>query len=106
SATVVPAYNDTITAFDNTWITMNAAGPIRWKSSVTINNRYNGVKGTYISPTNNWQASDFPRYAQDVWHGYNDGNPPEYDVNLDNDEGQRRWKDIQLPFTISSDTAQ
>lgn len=106
TATVVPAYNDTITALGNTFITANASGPIRWRSSVTINNRYNGVKGTYISPTNNWQASDFPRYAQDVWHGYNDGTAPEYDVNLDADEGQRRWKDIQLPFTISSDMAQ
>ena len=90
----------------NAWVEGNAAGPIRWRPSVTINNRYNGVKGTYISPVNNWQASDFPRYAQDVYHGYNDGLPPNYDVNLDYDEGQRLWKDIQLPFTTSCDTAQ
>lgn len=90
----------------DSWVRGNAAGPIRWRPSTTINNRYNGVKGTYISPVNNWQASDFPRYAQDVYHGYNDGLPPNYDVNLDYDEGQRLWKDIQLPFTTSCDTAQ
>jgi hypothetical protein len=26
----------------------------------------NGVKGTYVSPTNNWQASDFPAYTKQI----------------------------------------
>lgn len=89
------------------WIPSNAAGPIRWRSSVTIAELFNGVKGTYISPANNWQSSDFPRYAQDSEHGYNDGPPQyDYDQNLANDGGDRRWLDIQLPFTISCAAAQ
>lgn len=88
------------------WVNTNSAGPIRWRSTVSISNRFNGVKGTYISPSNGWQSSDFPRYAQDTNHGYTWGLSPTFDANLDYDGGQRRWKDIQLPFTISCDTAQ
>jgi hypothetical protein len=100
-------YGSSPTVFTDTWMKQNMAGPIRWRSSVIIRNRYNGVRGTYISPSNNWNAADFPYYAQDENHGYNDG-PPEYqyDQNLANDEGQRRWKSIQLPFTIGSNMAQ
>jgi hypothetical protein len=61
---------------------------------------YNGVKGTYLSPMNNWQSSDIPPYAQDELHGYAS------DANLAADGGDRRWFDIQLPFTISAATAQ
>ena len=89
------------------WIRSNSVGPIRWKPTVTIDARYNGIRGTYISPTSGWQSADFPYYAQDSEHGYNDGPPiDDFDVNLAYDQGQRRWKDIQLPFTISPDTAQ
>ncbi|HXE04489.1 MAG TPA: hypothetical protein VN579_00775 [Bryobacteraceae bacterium] len=78
----------------------NMSGPFRWKPTSSIRDLYNGVKGTYVSPANNWQASDIPAYAQDEIHGY-----PE-DDNLIADGGERRWLDIQLPFTISSATAQ
>lgn len=91
----------------NNWVLGNAAGAIKWRSSVSVSNLYNGVKGTYISPANNWQSSDFPRYAQDSEHGYTNGSPADdYDLNLTNDGGDRRWLDIQLPFTISNATAQ
>jgi hypothetical protein len=76
------------------------SGPFRWKPTVSIRDLYNGVKGTYISPANNWQASDVPAYAQDVAHGYAS------DANLIADGNERRWLDIQLPFTISPATAQ
>jgi hypothetical protein len=122
------------------------SGPFRWKSTVSIRDLYNGVKGTYICPANNWQASDIPPYAQDSTHGYASGpawsgstvyvvgnivqyagvgyialisatghqpdvSPtywaPHYqDANLTADGGDRRWLDIQLPFTISASTAQ
>jgi hypothetical protein len=78
----------------------NAAGPFRWRSKVAIRDLYNGVKGTYVSPVNGWQTSDFPPYAQDTLHGYSS------DANLTADGGDRRWLDIQLPFTVSSSTAQ
>ncbi len=77
-----------------------ATGGFRWKSSVSISDLYNGVKGTYISPVNNWQAADFPRYAQDATHGFGS------DQFLTADGNERRWKDVQLPFTISCPTAQ
>jgi hypothetical protein len=93
--------------FSSAWMDTNASGPRKWRPSVTISSLFNGVKGTYISPTNQWKPSDFPRYAQDADHGYNDG-PSEYnyDLNLANDGGDRRWLDIQLPFTNSAATAQ
>jgi hypothetical protein len=122
------------------------SGPFRWKSTVSIRDLYNGVKGTYICPANNWQASDIPPYAQDSTHGYASGpawsgstvyvvgnivqyagvgyialisatghqpdTSPTYwaphyqDANLTADGGDRRWLDIQLPFTISASAAQ
>jgi hypothetical protein len=82
------------------------AGPPKWKPFPTIRELYNGVKGTYISPANKWQSSDFPAYAQDYLHGY--AGPAQYDgdVNVAIDGGDRRWLDIHLPFTISSSMAQ
>lgn len=77
-----------------------AAGPVRWRPTVSIRDVFNGVKGTYISPSNKWQSTDFPAYAQDAAHGYAG------DANLAADGGDRRWLDIQLPFTISDSMAQ
>jgi hypothetical protein len=85
-----------------------SAGPFRWREKLASRDLYNGVKGTYISPANNWQASDIPPYAQDDLHGYLSGSPmyPFGDANLAADGGERRWLDIQLPFTISVACAQ
>ena len=83
-----------------------SVGPMKWRPSVSVKDLYNGCKGTYISPDNKWQSTDFPGYAQDSDHGY--FGPSEYggDINLAADSGDRRWLDIQLPFTISAATAQ
>lgn len=81
-------------------------GPFRWRSRQSITNLFNGVKGTYVAPVNNWVAADFPRYAQDTFHGYNWGTSPSFDQNLNDDGGDRRWLDIQLPFTNSCPMAQ
>lgn len=86
-----------------------AGGPFRWRQKLSSRDLYNGVKGTYISPANGWQASDIPPYAQDIDHGYMSGGSPMYpfgDANLFADGGDRRWLDIQLPFTISCPAAQ
>lgn len=83
-----------------------AAGPFTWKSKVAIRDLYNGVKGTFISPANGWQNSDFPPYAQDSLHGYSGPSAYEGDANLAEDGGDRRWREIQLPFTISPATSQ
>lgn len=83
-----------------------AAGPIRWKPSPSIRDLYNGVKGTYIAQPNKWMSGDFPPYCQDALHGYSGPSMYEGDVNLAYDGGDRRWLDIQLPFTTSSRQAQ
>jgi len=53
---------------------------------------FNGIKGVYISPDNDWQPSDFP--------------PVKSDVFKSEDNGERIWRDIDLPFTQSSAAAQ
>jgi len=83
-----------------------AAGPFRWRPTVSIRDLFNGVKGTYISPSNKWQSTDFPAYAQDTAHGYHGSSMYGGDINLAADGGDRRWLDIQLPFTISASMAQ
>lgn len=78
-------------------------------SGVTVNARqqgsdlYNGVKGIFISAANNWQASDFPPFFHGTDRGYAADDYLVEDGGLPTD---RRWKDIQLPFTTSAATAQ
>lgn len=83
-----------------------AAGPFQWRQKASIRDLYNGVRGTYISPANGWFTSDFPPYAQDAKHGYSGPAASGGDSLLAQDGGDRRWLDIQLPFTISSPSAQ
>ena len=54
-----------------------ATGPVRWRPKLSIRDLYNGCKGTFVSPMNKWQSSDFPPYAQDADHGYG-GSPLEF----------------------------
>ena len=83
------------------------AGPVKWVPKRSYRDLFNGVKGTYISPANDWQSSDFPPYCQDGTHGYTWSTAEfENDQNLQDDGGDRLWKDIQLPFTISYSAAQ
>lgn len=53
---------------------------------------FNAVRGTFISPENDWQPDDFPAYASAVY--------------LAEDGDERIWRDISLPFTISASAAQ
>lgn len=55
-------------------------------------NNFNGVRGQFISPENDWQPDDFPAYASAAY--------------VSEDGGEQVWRDISLPFTISSATAQ
>lgn len=87
-------------------LTEIAAGPVKWNPSRPARDLYNGVKGTFISKANKWQATDFPPYCQDALHGYSGPSPSEGDANLAADGGERRWLDIQLPFTTSYSCAQ
>jgi hypothetical protein len=83
------------------------AGQVKWAQTPVGREIYNGVKGTFISPSSRWNATDFPPYAQDTYHGYS-ASPPTvgyFDINVAID-GERRWLDIQLPFTSSVAAAQ
>lgn len=83
-----------------------AAGPLEWRPAPGVRELFNAAKGTYLSPSNRWQSSDIPPYAQDTRHGYSSPGNPEDDANLAADGGDRRWLDLQLPFTISPSAAQ
>lgn len=90
----------------------NAIGPVRWIPTARGRDLFNSCKGTYISPANNWQASDFPEYAQDTKHdpgghlGYGTGGSGYSDSLLAADGGQRRRLNIALKFTTSPSMAQ
>jgi hypothetical protein len=66
-------------------------GPIKYDTRVAQRNLFNGVKGTYVSPTNNWQPSDFSPY-QNAAYVLEDGDPV--------------WNDITLDFTTDDIRAQ
>ena len=53
---------------------------------------FNAVRGQFVSPQNSWQPDDFPAYASEAYR-------------LE-DNGERVWRDISLPFTISASMAQ
>jgi hypothetical protein len=53
---------------------------------------FNAVRGQFVSPENDWQPDDFPAVTSEVYR-IEDG-------------GEQIWRDISLPFTLSSATAQ
>ena len=67
-------------------------GGLTLATRVTMSSNFNGVRGQFVSPENDWQPDDFPAYASDVY--------------LAEDGGERKWRDISLPFTISASMAQ
>lgn len=70
----------------------HARGPIRTQMRMSRAEVFNGVKGVYISPNNNWQPSDFTPITNATY--------------LTEDAGERLWKDVQFQFTTSHATAQ
>jgi hypothetical protein len=83
AAYVVPAI--TLTADD-------LRGPVHILPRLSRRDLCNGVKGVYRSPDNNWQQSDFPVVTNATY--------------LAEDQGERIWRDINLPFTTSVAAAQ
>lgn len=68
------------------------AGGMSLETRVSRSESANGVRGTFISPSNNSQVDDFPAYESAVY--------------LAEDGGERRWLDMALPFTDSASMAQ
>jgi hypothetical protein len=48
----------------------NIVGPIKLDTRLSVMEACNAVKGTYVSPANNYQPSDYPLYQQDGLHGF------------------------------------
>jgi len=67
-------------------------GPIKVTSLLSARDKFNAVKGVYVSPDNNWQPSDFPPVTSSTYET--------------EDGGERVWRELDMPFTISAATAQ
>ena len=67
-------------------------GGLTLATRVTMSSNFNGVRGQFVSPENDWQPDDFPAYASDAY--------------VAEDGGEQKWRDISLPFTISASMAQ
>ncbi|MBW0159601.1 phage tail protein [Sedimentimonas flavescens] len=59
---------------------------------VSQSSNFNAVRGQFVSPENDWQPDDFPAVTSAAY--------------LAEDGGERRWRDLSLPFTISAAMAQ
>lgn len=68
------------------------AGPIQVNTAVSRRDAFNAVKGQFISPDSNYQATDYPAITSSTFET--------------EDGGQRSYLDFALPFTQSSKTAQ
>lgn len=67
-------------------------GGITVTTRVSRADLFNGARGTFISPQNDWQPDDFPNYASAAY--------------LAEDRGERSWRDMALPYTIVAGCAQ
>ena len=45
----------------------NLRGPIKIDTAVSRKDLVNGVKGTFVSPDNNWQSADYPPYVNSTY---------------------------------------
>lgn len=66
--------------------------PLRIQPRLSRRDLANAVKGIFVSPDNNWQPSDFPPVTNATYYA--------------EDNNERIWRELDLPFTISSATAQ
>jgi hypothetical protein len=67
-------------------------GPLRVRPRISRRDLYNAVRGTFVSPAVFWQPTDFPTVSNAAY--------------ATQDGGQVIWRDVALPFTTSSATAQ
>jgi len=67
-------------------------GPISIQTRNSGRDQFNAVKGIFVSPSNNWQPTDFPEMTSSQFE-FEDG-------------GDRKYLDLTLPFTTSVSAAQ
>jgi predicted phage tail protein len=68
------------------------AGPVRAELRTARKELFNAVKGTYVDPDKSWQPTDFPFVTNATYEGQ--------------DNGERIYTDIDLPFTNDPEAAQ
>jgi hypothetical protein len=68
------------------------AGPVRVRPRISRKDLFNAVRGTFVDPAAYWQPTDYPGQSN-ATYATQDGN-------------QVIWRDMSLPFTTSSATAQ
>ena len=68
------------------------AGGMVLATRVSRAESFNAVRGQFVSPENDWQADDFPAVTSEVYRA--------------EDGGEQVWRDLSLPFTLSSSAAQ
>lgn len=87
--TILPgAYRAPVVALDED----DARGPIKVQPALGRADAFNAVKGVYVAEANSWQPADFPQVTNSTYEAQ--------------DNGERLWADIELPFTTSAPTAQ
>jgi len=69
-----------------------APGGLTLETRVSAASNFNGVRGQFVSPENDWQPDDFPAVQSAAY--------------LAEDGGVEAWNDLVLPFTTSSSMAQ
>jgi hypothetical protein len=68
------------------------AGPIKIQVKISRRELFNGVKGVFASPVDNYQPTDFPAVTNATYFA--------------EDQDERLWKDIDLQYTVSPSMAQ
>lgn len=67
-------------------------GPIKVQTKVSRADSFNGIKGVFSSPDNNWQPADFPPVTNATY--------------TTQDQGVRIWRDVEYAFITSNATTQ
>jgi len=70
----------------------DARGPVKVFPRISRRDLYNAVKGVYVSPDNLWQPADFPVVTNATYETQ--------------DDGERIFRDINLPYTTDVSMAQ
>jgi hypothetical protein len=81
-------------AYESPTVTLDEddlAGPIQVRARVPRQDLYNAIKGTYVDPAKYWQPGDFPPVTNSTYA---------------TQDGAQIFRDIALPVTTSSATAQ
>ncbi len=66
-------------------------GSIDLSTKIERRERFNGVKGKFVGPENNWQEADYPAFNQ---------------TSFITEDGQTIFRDVPMPMTISGSQAQ